>query len=128
MTGRLFSLKPVHVATVGGAVALTIPLLVVVSLAGWAQAVADDLKVEVVAGIGHSSSLTSVAFSPDGRILASGSRYGATKLWDVASGRELRTLSEDAGADHPVAFSPDGRIVASGEDTRIKFWEVASGR
>ena len=69
-----------------------------------------------------------VAFSPDGRILAS-SEGETVKLWDVPSGRELRTLSGNSNPVSSVAFSPDGRILASGsDDNTVKLWDVASGR
>jgi WD40 repeat protein len=75
---------------------------------------------------GHSAAVTSVAFSPDGSILASGGRDGAVKLWNLASGSELRTLG-GSGQITSTAFSPDGRIVASASDKTIKLWDVASG-
>jgi WD40 repeat protein len=80
---------------------------------------------------GHTNRVTSVAFSPDGRLLASGSWDETIKLWEVASGREVRTLSGHTDWVLSVAFSPDGRLLASGAawpDTTIKLWEVATGR
>jgi WD40 repeat protein len=86
---------------------------------------------------GHTGYVSSVAFSPDGRLLASGScsKYnspsgyciqGEIKLWEVASGSEVRTLTGHADWVNSVAFSPDGRLLASGA-LAIKLWEVASG-
>jgi WD40 repeat protein len=78
---------------------------------------------------GHTDAVTSVAFSPDGRLLASGSGYDdkTIKLWEVASGSLVRTLT-DTDIVNSVAFSPDGRLLASGSsDGTIKLWKVATG-
>lgn len=76
---------------------------------------------------GHPFGLESVAFSPDGRVLASGST-GMLKLWDVATGKELRTLKGAAHDGDSMAFSPDGKIlVAAGAGAEVKFWNVATG-
>jgi WD40 repeat protein len=77
---------------------------------------------------GHTNWVTSVAFSPDGRLLASGSYDRTIKLWDVASGSLVRTLKGHTSSVFSVAFSPDGRLLASGSaDETIKLWDVASG-
>jgi WD40 repeat protein len=62
---------------------------------------------------GHVGPVTSVAFSSDGKRLASASYDHTVKLWDAATGKELLTLTEHTDAVHSVAFSPDGRRLAS---------------
>ncbi|VVB64682.1 WD domain, G-beta repeat [uncultured archaeon] len=76
---------------------------------------------------GHSDKVTSVAFSPDGQTLASGSDDHTLKLWDVASRTEAATLAGHSNWVNCVAFSPDGRTLVSGSnDYTVKLWDVAS--
>ena len=78
--------------------------------------------------VGQSGAAWSVAFSPDGQLLASGAMTGAVTLWDVASGRELRTLSGHSSDVFSVAFSPDGHMLASGSgDGTVRLWDPSSG-
>ena len=78
---------------------------------------------------GHSSGVRSVAYSPDGRYLASGGDDGAIKIWEVATGTELRTLTDHSEVVRSLAYSPDGRYLASGsQDKTTKIWEVATGK
>ena len=77
---------------------------------------------------GHTNPVFSVAFSPDGKTLASGSYDDTIRLWEVATGAEIRELTGHTGNVYGVAFSPDGRILASGSyDDTIRLWEVATG-
>ena len=77
---------------------------------------------------GHTDSVLSVEFSPDGQTLASGSRDYTIRLWDVATGNLLRTLRGHANAVNSVAFSPDGKTLASASfDNTFRLWDAATG-
>lgn len=83
----------------------------------------------LVVQAGHSSNVTSVAFSPDGKTVVSGSEDNTLKLWNVATGKELRTLSGHSSVVSSVAFSPDGKTVLSGSrDNTLKLWDVVTGK
>jgi WD40 repeat protein len=70
-----------------------------------------------------------VAYSPDGRTLASGSRDGGIALWDAVTGRERDTLRGHTAGVYAVTFSPDGcHLASAGDDGTIKVWDVASRR
>src|SRR5262249_49099823 len=74
-----------------------------------------------------TGTVRSVAFSPDGQTLASGSEDNTIILWDVVSHQQLSTLNDHTSTVRSVAFSPDGQTLASGsEDNTIILWDVAS--
>jgi WD40 repeat protein len=77
---------------------------------------------------GHTNHVWSVAFSPDGKTLASGSGDAKIKLWNMASGKNTATLNTYTDYLHSVAFSPDGKTLASGSADQVKLWSVASGK
>ena len=72
-----------------------------------------------------------VAFSPDGQVLAAGSNMGPVQLWDVSTGRPIGTITAQEPVQDPsvMAFSPDGKILATGSpDGSARLWDVASQR
>src|SRR4051794_8624741 len=78
---------------------------------------------------GHSGLVFSVAFSPDGKALATGSFDNTVKLWDFATGKELFTLKGHTQPVYAVAFNKDGTILASAsQDTTIRLWNPKDGK
>jgi WD40 repeat protein/serine/threonine protein kinase len=78
---------------------------------------------------GHLEEVTSVAFSPDGQRIVTGSWDQTAKVWEAASGRELLSLKGHSAPIWCVAFSPDGNWIVTGSwDGTAKVWDAASGR
>ena len=100
------------------------------------QTTSKEPKPELVLQTGYNSfyGATRLAFSPDGRLLATATFHTNTiKLWEMATGRELRNLStggQNTTSISPVfAFSPDSRLLAaSGGNNAVSVWDVATGR
>ncbi|MDZ7953401.1 NB-ARC domain-containing protein [Nostoc sp. DedQUE09] len=84
---------------------------------------AKSVFVETLGGI-HS-----VAFSPNGKLLATGDTSGEIRLYQVADGKQLLIVKGHTGFIWPVAFSPDGHIFASGgDDQKVKLWDTNTGQ
>ena len=80
---------------------------------------------------GHTDFVSCIAFSPDGRTLASGSADSTICLWDVNTGQHKKTLTGHTSNVYSVSFSPDGRTLASGGldlDAAIRLWDTATGK
>ena len=102
-----------------------------------------DLKVEVVGQVrlwdvatgreigaikGHGKGVNKVAFSRDGKLLASGATDNTIKIWDVATRTEVRTLTGHTSVIESIDFTPDGRLLASAsEDGSTFLWDTKSG-
>src|SRR5262249_15119732 len=97
---------------------------------------AREAKPELVLQTGYNNifGATRLVFSPDGRLLATGTyRSNTIKLWETATSRKLRDLSTSGqtapGLAPMIAFSRDsGRVAAWAADNSVKIWDVNSGR
>ena len=78
--------------------------------------------------IGHRGAVYRVAFSADGKSLASAGQDGTARLWNVETGQEISSFEGHESAVSGVAFSPDGRLLAtSSEDETVRLWEIETG-
>ena len=89
----------------------------------------NTLPAGAITQLQQGSSVYTVAFSPDGRVLASGGTDNSVILWDVNGRVQLNTFAKHGDWVKSVAFSPDGRILASsGLDGFVKLWDFSSDR
>ncbi len=79
-------------------------------------------------GYGIMDEVTCLAFSPDGKSLASGARDGTLRLWDVETGNELRQFDGTLGELTTVTFAPDGANLFSAARDTVTLWDVATGK
>ncbi|WP_026736481.1 WD40 repeat domain-containing protein [Fischerella sp. PCC 9605] len=81
---------------------------------------------------GHAGKITSVAISPDGEVLVSGCADKTIKVWNLKTGKAIRTLKDNLGEVSSVAVSPDGNFLAVGScehpKSNVKVWHLATGK
>ena len=87
---------------------------------------ASDLPIQVVPNL--ASTASSLSFSADSKLLLSGDQDGTVKLWDVSSGRLLRTFARHSREVQYVEFLEDNkRIISASKDKTIKIWDTETG-
>ena len=105
---------------------LTLPFVAVLLLSN--ESYAQDYP-EHLTLIGHTFSVNSVTFSPNGSTLASGGNDGTIRLWDATTGIHQKTLTGHTDSVLTINFSPNGSILASGGyDSSIRLWNAATSR
>ena len=76
--------------------------------------------------VGHTEEVNSIAFSPDGKTLASASKDNTIRLWDIQTCKHIMTFTGDGKEDSSVAFSPDGKMLASSHrNGTILLWDLS---
>lgn len=112
------------------------------------EALDEKLPPRAVARLGtyafwHRGTISALAYSPDGKLIASGGSYGPWKrlghgwgasndctirLWDAVTGRQVKALTTPAGVVHAVCFSPDGKRLAAGCGLTFAVWDLQTGK
>jgi len=86
-------------------------------------------ELQTVVQRGHNASVKAVTFTKDGKYLLTGSRDKTIKLWEIATGRELRSFYGHESTINDLALSPDGKqFLSSSADKSAKLWDIESGK
>lgn len=77
---------------------------------------------------GHTGEISSITYSPDGKVLANGNHNGTVRLWDANTHTLLHTLTGHFYPIRRVVYSPDGKVLVSGsDDATVRLWDVNTG-
>ncbi len=95
---------------------------------GYAQSQRESVRQIYAMGPAHRKAVVSMAVTPDGKILASGSADQTIKLWSLSDGSVLKTIKGHTDTVSSVAISPDGRFLVSGStDKTVRVWSLPEG-
>jgi len=77
---------------------------------------------------GHTAGVFNASYSPDGKQVASAGKDRVVRVWDAATGEEVRKLEGHTGEVYRVVYSPDGKLLASAGDQTVRLWDAATGK
>lgn len=127
--GMFWAKAKMAVAVVATAATVATVTPIIVSTASGKPLDWRTLTTERATLSGHTAEVGSIAFSTDGKLLATGSYDGTAKIWDTASGTERFHLQGDTGKIDQVTFSPNGRRLAmSTRSQSPRLWDTATGK
>ncbi len=95
--------------------------LIFSSIAAFGQKDSNDTRT------GHTATINHVAFSPDGKFLASASSDHTIQIWEIRSGKIVLKIDASESV-YAVAFSPDGKLIAGGTSEKVKLWDAKTGK
>jgi WD40 repeat protein len=107
-------------------VVFCLPLFLILAARAQQKPVPTD-RPELALQLGHSLSVFSLAYSPDGNLLASGGGDGTVKIWNAREHELIRTIPAHSGGVRAVAWRNGSTLASSSDDGTVKFWNIETG-